>query len=112
MLAGSGINHGGQGGTVPPSFDWGTALLNVPTKFRLRRDSAKSCSMRSHKEYITYYNFEAVIVEFQFPLYMTSVESRGTPYKNILKIVLFHFKTLIHAYMHVHKHILISCTCT
>jgi len=51
-LEGGGVNHKGQGGTVLP-------------KFRLQRVSAGSCFVRFHN----YYNFEAVIVKFQFPLY-------------------------------------------
>jgi len=71
------------------------------SKFKLRRDSAGSCFMRSHKGRITFYNFEAVSVKFQFHLYMTSVGSRGPslPYKSLIKEpVPFHFKTMIHAH--------------
>jgi len=71
---------GDREGLSLQSFDWGTAVL-TPPKFKLGRDSAGSFSVRSHKEYITYYNLKAVIVKFQFPLYttcMTSGGSRGT----------------------------------
>src|SRR6218665_1269578 len=51
------------------SFDWGTAVLTVPPKFKLRRETAGSCFVvRSHKECITYYNVESAIVKLQFPL--------------------------------------------
>ena len=72
------------------SFDWGTALLTVSPKFKLRRDSAGSCFVRSHKEHITFYNFEAVIVKFQFPLYTCSMTvvnlgGPGPPHYSIFK---------------------------
>src|SRR6218665_2573132 len=48
-----------------------TSIISVclsPPKFKLRRDSAGSCFVRSHKDYLTYYNFEsAIIVKLQFP---------------------------------------------
>src|SRR6218665_638800 len=73
-----GRRPGGQGWTVPPKFLLGeTAVLTVPPKFKLRRDTAGSCFVRSHKEYITYYNFESAIVKLQFPLcILTSGEPR------------------------------------
>ena len=55
----SGVNHGGQGGTVPSKvLTGGTAVLTVPPKFKLRRDTAGFCFVRFHKEYVTYYNFD------------------------------------------------------
>src|SRR6218665_1305682 len=68
-------------------------------------DRAGSCFVSSHKGHITFYNFKQSIVKFQFHLYITSVGSRraGLPYKNIIKkLVPFHFKTMIHAYIHTH----------
>jgi len=51
------------------SFDWGgTAVLTVPPKFKLRKDTAGSCFVRFHKEYVTHYNFESAIVKLQFRL--------------------------------------------
>jgi len=89
LVTSSGVNHGGTGKDCPlQSFDWGTAVLTVPPKFKLRRDTAGSCFVRSHKEYITYYNFESAIVKLQFPLcILTSGESRGirAPLLNHLK---------------------------
>jgi|SRR6218665_1712458 len=40
-------------------------------------DSAESYFMRSHKDYITYYNFEAVGVKFKFPLYIITSGGSG-----------------------------------
>jgi len=66
-------------GANSPPMDRGTAVLTAPPKFKLRRDSAWSWFVRSHKEYVIDYNFEALIVKFQFPLYiMTSGGCRGT----------------------------------
>jgi len=77
-LAGSGVNQVGQRETVLPKvLTGGTAVLIAP-KFWFRRSSAGSCFVRSQKGYITCYNFKAVIVKFQFQLYMTSVTSGGT----------------------------------
>src|SRR6218665_3309673 len=102
----SGINHWGQREIVLPKVLTGETAVLI-SKFRLRRVSAGSCFVRSHKGHITYYNFEAVSVKFQFHLYMTSVGSRGAglPYKSIIKyFVPLHLKTMIHA--HIHTHIL------
>src|SRR6218665_2210433 len=93
----SGVNHGGTGRDCPlQSFDWGTAVLTVPPKFKLLRNTAGSCFVRSQKEYITYYNFESAIVKLQFPLcILTSVESRGEsdpltkPLKKLKSVILF-----------------------
>src|SRR6218665_2085192 len=100
---------GGQGGTVPSKvLTGGTAVLTVPPpKFKLRRDTAGSCFVRSHKEYITYYNFESAIVKLQFPLcILTSGESRGypspltKPFKKLKSVILFKkFIKCIHAYI-------------
>src|SRR6218665_3522656 len=69
LLVTSGVNHEGTGRDCPlQNFDWGTAVLTVPQKFKLRRDIAGSCFVRSHKEYVTYYNFESAIFKLQFPL--------------------------------------------
>src|SRR6218665_3871231 len=67
----SDVNNGGtRRDCLPQSFDWGDSNVDCPPKFKLRRDWAGSCLVRSHKEYIPSYNyFEAVIVTFQFPLY-------------------------------------------
>jgi len=92
---------GGQGGTVPSKvLSGGTAVLTVPPKFKLRSDTAGSCFVRSHKEYITSYNFESAIVKLQLPLcVLTSGESRGirAPSLNHLKRLksLILFKELI-----------------
>src|SRR6218665_984582 len=95
----SGVNHGGTGRDCPlESFDWGTAALTVPQKFKLLRDTAGSCFVRSHKEYTTsfYYNFESAIVKLQFHLcILTSGESRGDPspltkpLKKLKSVILF-----------------------
>jgi len=37
--------------------------VDCPPKFKLRGDF--SCFMRYHREYITFYNFEAIIVKYQ-----------------------------------------------
>src|SRR6218665_2677062 len=71
-LAGSGVNQVGQRDCPPHTR--GTEVLIAP-KFWFRRDSALSCFVRSQKGYVTCYNFKAVIVKFQFSLYMTSVTS-------------------------------------
>src|SRR6218665_1244788 len=87
-LAGSDVNQVGQRETVLPKVLTGeTAVLTAP-KFRFRRNSAGSCSVRSHN-----CKFEAVSVKFQFLLYMTSVGSRKTdpPYKNNVKNCIFSF---------------------
>src|SRR6218665_2526579 len=78
----SGVNHGGTGRDCPlQSFDWGDSSVDCPPpKFKLLRDTAGSCFVRSQKEYMTYYNFESAIVKLQFPLcILTSGESRGDP---------------------------------
>src|SRR6218665_560369 len=98
---------GRQGGTVPSKvLSGGTAVLTVPPKSKHRSDTAGSCFVRSHKEYITYYNFESAIVKLQLPLcILTSGESRGDPslltkaFKK-LKKGLFYFKNSLSTYMH------------
>src|SRR6218665_3627209 len=90
------------------SFDWGTAVL-TPPKVQTSEGQCLVMLCEMSKGHITFYNFEAVSVKFQFHLYMTSVSvgSRGTgiPHKNIIKkLVPFHFKTMIHA--HIYTHIL------
>src|SRR6218665_2024361 len=50
----SDVNHGGgQGGTDPSKvLIGGTGVLTIPPpKFKLRRNTAGSCFVRSHKEY-------------------------------------------------------------
>ena len=65
----------GQGETVLPKvLTGGDSSVDCPKV----QASEGQCFERSHKGYITYYNFEAVSVKCQFPLYMTSVGSRGT----------------------------------
>src|SRR6218665_2021482 len=85
----------------------GTAVLTVPPpKFKLRSDTAGSCFVRSHKEYITSYNFESAIVKLQSPLcVLTSGESRGirAPSLNHLK----RLKSLILFKKLIEKHICI-----
>src|SRR6218665_2609269 len=112
---------GGQGGTVPSKVLTGrTAVLTVPPKFKLRRDTVGSFFVRSHKEYITYYNFESAIVKLQFPLcILTSSGFRGiqAPYAHLKKnqkcnfvqknfIAYLHASCtyMIHAYMHAYIH--------
>src|SRR6218665_83366 len=95
-LNSSGVNHGGQGGTVLPKvLAGGIAVLTMPRKLKLRRDSAGSCFVRSHKEYVTYYNFEAVIVMFQLsPIYYVQLRTQGDPglltkaFKQIKSVIL------------------------
>jgi len=80
---------GGQGGTVPSKvLTEGTAVLTPPPKLKLRRNTARSCFVRSHKEYVTYYNFESAIVKLQFSLcILSSGGSREirAPSLNLLK---------------------------
>ena len=52
---------------------WGDREGLSPPKFKLQRDTAGSCFMRSHKEYVTYYNFESAIVKLQFPLCILTI---------------------------------------
>src|SRR6218665_258501 len=62
ILLGSGWRKSwGTGRDCPlKSFNWGTAVLTVPPpKFKFRRDTAGSCFVRSHKEYVTHYSFES-----------------------------------------------------
>ena len=88
---------GGQGGTLPSEvLTGGTAVLTVPPKVKLWRDTAGSCFARSHKEYITHYNFESAILKLQFPLcILTSGGSRGIPapslshLKKLKSVILF-----------------------
>src|SRR6218665_3107140 len=113
----SGVNHGGTGRDCPlQSFDWGTAVLTVPPKFTLRRDTAGYCFVRSHKKYITYYNFESAIVKLQFPLcILTRCGSRGSwaPSQNHLKklksVILLFFNHCVEC---VHTCIMYVCTDT
>ena len=58
-------------------FRLGDRSVDYPPTFKLRWESAGSCLVRSHKEYITYYNFEAVIVKFQFPHILRPVADLG-----------------------------------
>src|SRR6218665_3800398 len=95
---------GGQGESVLPKVLTGGKAVFTPPKFRSRRDSAGACFVKSHKVYITYYNFETASVKFRFPLYMTSVGSRGTGplQKHYKKVVPFQFTAMIHAYTHTY----------
>jgi len=105
---------GGQGGTVFPKVS--TAMLTVPPKFKLRRDWAGSCLVRSHKEYIPSYNyFEAVIVTFQFPLYsmaICGVRRTQAPslkhLKTLKSVILGNFHWIHTLYIH---HVCIYDTC-
>src|SRR6218665_3890069 len=100
----SGVNQGGEGETVLPKGLTGRQQCSLLPKFRHRRDSAGSCIVGSHKGHITFYNFEAVSVKFQFHLYMTSVGSSGAdlPYKNIMKnsyLFILNNDTCTHTYI-------------
>src|SRR6218665_1561341 len=113
-LAGSGVNQVGQRETVLPKVLAGWTAVLIAPKFWFRRNSAGSCFVRSQKGYITCYNFKAVTIKFQFPLYMTSVTSggKGPPYKNIIKNRTVPF-ILKQRYMHIyiHKYLHTICVC-
>src|SRR6218665_2029079 len=89
---------GGQGGTVPSKVLSGgdSSVECPPPNFKLRSVTAGSCFVRSHKEYITYYNFKSAIVKLQLPLcILTSGERRGDPspitkpFKKLKSLILF-----------------------
>src|SRR6218665_1415155 len=102
---------GGQGESVLPKVLTGGKAVFTPPKFRSRRDSAWACFVKSHKGYITYYNFETTSVKFRFPLYMTGIGSRrtGPLQKHYKKVVPFQFTAMIHAFTHTHILIYYMC---
>jgi len=66
-------------------------VLTVPPKFKLRRDTGGSCFVRSHKEYITYYNFESATVKLQFPYAEADLGGSGPltkPFKKLKSVIL------------------------
>jgi len=99
----------------PQSFDWGHSSVNSSQSSDFGGsvtglaswDLINGIGLQPIRAHIyTFYNFEAVSVRFQFHLHMTSVGFRGAghPNKSIIKIVPFHFKTMICA--HIYTHIL------
>jgi len=80
MSLSSGVNHGGTGRDCPPKvLTGGDSSVDCPPKVQALEGQCWVLLLRSHKELITYYNFQAVSVKFQFPLYiMTSGGSRET----------------------------------
>jgi len=96
----SGVNHGGGTGRYCPlqSFNLLDSSIDVPPKFKLRRDTAGSCFVRSHKQYITYYNFESAIVKLQFPIcILTSGGSRGDPGPSLNHLKNYNIYSLQHS---------------